>query len=462
MFTLSNIFFSQTAGRSIWLATTLLTSTLSLPAMSQSPALPDVSAKATVPDMAHVEWSRNANIYEVNIRQFTQEGTLKAFVAHLPRLKKMGVDILWLMPIQPIGKTERKGSLGSYYSISDYTAVNPEFGTVADMKALVQEAHKLGMKVILDWVANHTAWDHPWAKNHKDWYKLNAKGELFPVTFTNGPEPEYWTDVIALNYENKALWGGMISAMQFWVRETDLDGFRCDVAGLVPTPFWERARKELDATKPMFMLAEWAEPDLHRSAFDMTYDWDLHDVMKNLAKGKADAKALRAWLESPKKVFPHHAYRMLFTNNHDKNSWDGTDAELFGSAYEAFAMLTITLPGMPLIYGGQEARLTKRLAFFEKDAIDWKNYELQDFYTDLLALKRHNPALANGQYGGRTHVIHTGNDKVFAFRRSLGSNTITVAVNVSSTEQNFAMEDEKGKRNALSLPAWRWKISTQP
>ena len=212
----------------------------------------------------------------------------------------------------------------------------------------------------------------------------------------------------------------------------------------------------------MFMLAEWAEPDLHRSAFDMTYDWDLHDVMKNLAKGKADAKALRAWLESPKKVFPHHAYRMLFTNNHDKNSWDGTDAELFGPAYEAFAMLTFTLPGMPLIYGGQEARLSKRLAFFEKDAIDWKNYELQDFYTELLALKRHNPALANGQYGARTHVIHTGNDKVFAFRRSLGSNTVTVAVNVSSKEQSFAMEDAKGKRDALSLPAWRWKITTQP
>ena len=412
--------------------------------------------------MAHVDWSRNANIYEVNIRQYTPDGTLKAFTSHLPRLKKMGVDILWLMPIQPIGKIERKGSLGSYYSISDYTAVNPEFGTVADMKSLVQEAHKLGMKVILDWVANHTAWDHPWAKNHKDWYKLNAKGELFPVTFTNGPEPEYWTDVIALNYANKALWDGMIKAMQFWVRETDLDGFRCDVAGLVPTPFWERARKELDSTKPMFMLAEWAEPDLHRGAFDMTYDWDLHDVMKNLAKGKADAKSLRAWLESPKKVFPHHAYRMLFTNNHDKNSWDGTDAELFGPAYEAFAVLTFTLPGMPLIYGGQEARLTKRLAFFEKDAIDWKTYELQDFYAELLALKRNNPALANGQYGGRTHVIDTGNDKVFAFRRSQSSNTVSVAVNVSPSEQRFFMEDEKGVRSALSLPAWRWKISTQP
>ncbi|OYU44042.1 MAG: alpha-amylase [Burkholderiales bacterium PBB4] len=430
--------------------------------MSQTSERPSTPATTPSPDMAHVDWSRNANIYEVNIRQFTQEGTLKAFVGHLPRLKKMGVDILWLMPIQPIGKVERKGSLGSYYSISDYTAVHPEFGTVADMRVLVQEAHKLGMKVILDWVANHTAWDHPWAKDHKDWYKLNAKGELFPVTFTNGPEPEYWTDVIALNYDNKALWDGMIEAMQFWVRETNLDGFRCDVAGLVPTPFWERARKELDATKPMFMLSEWAETDLHRSAFDMTYDWDLHDVMKNLAKGKTDAKALRSWLESPKKVFPHHAYRMLFTNNHDKNSWDGTDAELFGPAYEAFAVLTFTLPGMPLIYGGQEARLMKRLAFFEKDAIDWKTYELQDFYTEMLALKRHNPALANGQYGGRTQAINTGNDKVFAFRRSQGSNTVTVAVNVSSTEQSFSMTDEKGVRTVLSLPAWRWKISTQP
>nr|WP_326528222.1 alpha-amylase family glycosyl hydrolase [Rhodoferax sp.] len=433
----------------------LALTTFSAPTMSQTPSSPAFSA---YPDMAHVAWSHNANIYEVNVRQYTPEGTLKAFAAHLPRLKKMGVDILWLMPIQPIGKQERKGTLGSYYSISDYTAVNPEFGNLDDMKALVRQAHGLGMKVILDWVANHTAWDHPWAKSHKDWYKLNAKGELFPVNFTNGPEPEYWTDVIALNYENKALWSGMIDAMQFWVTETDLDGFRCDVAGLLPTAFWEQARKELDATKPMFMLAEWSEPELHRSAFDMTYGWDLHDIMKDVPKGKADARAFHTWVNTPKQVFPRHAFRMHFTNNHDKNSWDGTDQELFGPAYEAMAVLSVTLPGMPLIYSGQESRLTKRLAFFEKDSIDWKNFELQAFYTELLALKRNNPALANGQYGAPVELLFTGNNKVFAFRRSLGTNVVTVAVNLTNAEQTYALPGG----GSLQLAPWQWQIDTRP
>lgn len=426
--------------------------------MSQTtPPAATANPASTAPDMAHVPWSRNANIYEVNVRQYTPEGTLKAFTAQLPRLQKMGVDILWLMPIQPIGKKERKGTLGSYYSISDYTAVNPEFGNLDDMKALVKAAHGLGMKVILDWVANHTAWDHPWATAHKDWYKLNAQGDVFPVTFTNGPEPEYWTDVIALNYENKALWKGMQDAMKFWVRETNLDGFRCDVAGLVPTPFWEATRKELDAIKPMFMLAEWSEPELHRSAFDMTYDWELHDVMKDLAKEKADARALHAWAQSPKKAFPLHAYRMLFTNNHDKNSWDGTDEELFGPAYEAMAVLSYTLPGMPLIYSGQESRLTKRLAFFEKDPIAWKTYEMQAFYTEMNALKRNNPALANGQYGAPLQLLATGNDKVFAFKRSQGGNTVTVAVNVSAQAQSYTVAGGA----AQTLAPWRWTIATQ-
>jgi glycosidase len=204
------------------------------------------------------------------------------------------------------------------------------------------------------------------------------------------------------------------------------------------------------------MLAEWAEVDLHRSAFDMTYDWDLHDVFKAIAKGKADAKALHQWAQAPKKPFPRSAYRMLFTNNHDKNSWDGTDAELFGAAYEAFTVLTFTLPGLPLIYGGQESRLTKRLAFFEKDPIDWKTFEMQAFYTELLALKRNNPALSNGQYGGPLELMASGNDHVFAFRRALGSNVVTVAVNVSANQQTYRVAS--GATHVL-LP-WHWKIDT--
>ncbi|HEY8877282.1 MAG TPA: alpha-amylase family glycosyl hydrolase [Roseateles sp.] len=413
-------------------------------------ALPTMSATAA--DMPHLPWSRQAVIYQVNVRQYSQAGSFKAVQADLPRLKRMGVDILWLMPVQPIGKLNRKGTLGSYYSISDYTAVNPEFGTLADAKAFVAEAHKLGFKVILDWVANHTAWDHTWATAHKDWYKLNAKGEIYPVTFNEGqPSEEHWDDVVALNYKSEGLRAAMIDAMKFWVREVNLDGFRCDVASLVPTDFWVRARKELDAVKPMFMLAESDAVDLHTSgAFDMTYSWDLADqVFKKIGKGEAGAPLLREWLAKQPAGYPAHAYRMRFTSNHDFNSWHGTDADLYGDAYQALAVLTFTLPGMPLIYNGQESRLTKKLEFFEKDPIAWKSYELSDFYAGLVALKHQHPALAAGQYGAPVKLLDSSPD-VVAFERRLGPDVVKVAVNLSRSPQVFA-----GK----TLPAWGWSIA---
>ena len=416
---------------------------------ASSVVLPAMSAPQ---DMPHLPWSRQAVIYQINIRQYSQAGTFKAVQADLPRLKKLGVDILWLMPVQPIGKLNRKGTLGSYYSISDYTAVNPEFGTLADAKGFVAEAHKLGFKVILDWVANHSAWDHAWAKAHKDWYKLNAKGEVYAVTFNEGqPSEEHWDDVVALNYKSEALRNAMIDAMKFWVRETDLDGFRCDVASLVPTDFWVRARKELDAVKPMFMLAESDAVDLHTSgAFDMTYSWDLADqVFKKIGKGETGAPLLKEWLAKQPAGYPASAYRMRFTSNHDFNSWHGTDADLYGDAYQALAVLSFTLPGMPLIYNGQESRLTKKLAFFEKDAIAWKSYELTGFYQQLIALKHKHPALAAGQYGAPVKLLDAPSD-VVAFERRQGADVVRVAVNLSKAPQAFA-----GK----TLPAWGWSIS---
>jgi len=426
-------------------------------ALCATPMSSQASAAAPV-DMPHVPWSRQAGIYQVNVRQFSAAGTLAAVAAELPRLRRMGVDILWLMPLQPIGRLHRKGSLGSYYSISDYTAVNPEFGTLDEARLLVRQAHALGMKVILDWVANHTAWDHPWARQHKDWYKLDARGEVYPVTFTEGPEPEYWTDVIALNYDQPALRDAMIAAMAFWVREVDLDGFRCDVASLVPTPFWERARRELDAIKPMFMLAESDKAGLHAAAFDMTYSWDLADVFKAIGKGRAGATEMRQWLArevAGSRGYPRHAYRMRFTSNHDFNSWHGTDAELYGEAYQALAVLSFTLPGMPLIYGGQEARLDQRLAFFEKDAIAWKTRELEGFYAELLALKHGNSALGNGQYGGASEVLDAGSEQVFAFRRVLGASSVTVAVNLTAQPQKGRLGSA-----AFELGPWRWQIGS--
>ncbi|MFM2098685.1 MAG: hypothetical protein RLZZ366_224 [Pseudomonadota bacterium] len=388
------------------------------------------SAQAQVVQHPHLAWTRSANIYEVNIRQFTPEGTITSFEKHLPRLQRMGVKILWIMPVQPIGVKNRKGTMGSYYSIRDYTAVNPEFGTQADFNHMVKNAHALGMKVILDWVANHTAWDNVWTASHPDWYKKNAKGELTSYEYDNGREIEYWTDVIGLDYRQPALWDAMFGAMKYWVREADIDGFRCDVASLVPTPFWIRARAELDAVKPMFMLAESNDPAIH-AAFDMTYDWKLFDTFADIAQGKADARALTAWVQHGQDGFPKDAYRMAFTSNHDVNSWRWSDTELYGKKFAAFAVLAATLPGMPLILGGQESGLDKKIAFFEKDAINWNQIANAALYQRLLRLKANHPALANGNTGGTIAMIDTGDNQVFAFRREKGRDKVLIYVNLS-------------------------------
>lgn len=438
----------------------LLRAVLALCAAAPLGARCDTPAPAPVTSqVSHLPWTRAANIYEVNIRQYTKEGTLKAFAAELPRLKKMGVDVVWLMPLHPIGKVNRKGGLGSYYAVQDYTAVNPDFGTLDDLRRLVRQAHALGMHVMLDWVANHTAWDNPWAQVHPDWYKKNAKGEIYSVTFTNEhQETEEWTDVIGLDFSNQELWRGMTEAMAFWVREAGIDGFRCDAAGLVPTPFWDHARAELDKIKPMFMLAEWSTPELHERAFDMTYALDLLAVLRKIGKGQGDARDLKAYLAAQARDYPRDAYRMLFTSNHDINSWVGTDAELYGPAQRALTMLTFTLPGMPLVYGGQEAGLDKRLEFFEKDTINWKTRQHAGFYADLMRLKKRHPALWNGQAGGAVQVQDSGNDKVFAFQRRQGGDLVSVVVNLSNQTQQYSL----GGQPAGKLAPWAWRIDTAP
>ena len=396
----------------------------------------------------HVDWSRNASIYEVNVRQYTPEGTLAAMAAHLPRLQKMGVSILWFMPIQPIGQLKRKGGLGSYYAIADHTAVNPEFGTMADFRALVQQAHALGMKVILDWVANHTAWDHVWTRQHPEWYLRNDQGEIHSYLYDNGTEIEDWSDVCGLDYKNPSLWPAMTQAMLHWLREADIDGFRCDVAGLVPTPFWEQARAQMEPVKPVFMLAEWADPGLHAKAFDMTYDWSLYEVLKKIATGQADARDLRHYLEQPDKVYPADAYRMTFTANHDTNSWHGHDAAHYGDAFRAMAVLAATLPGMPLVYSGQESGLNKQLQFFEKDAIDWGGFQHADFYAGLLQLKKEHPALRNGAAGGAVEILESGHHDVFRFQRQRDGRRVRVTVNLTGQAQQVE----------IALAPWAYEI----
>jgi glycosidase len=395
----------------------------------------------------HVAWSRQASLYEVNLRQFTPEGTFAAFEPQLPRLQALGVGILWFMPIQPIGVKNRKGTLGSYYSIRDYTAVNPEFGTLADFRRVVDAAHALGMKVILDWVANHTAWDHPWTQQHADWYQRDAQGAIHACTYRATPdaEPEYWWDVVGLDYHQPALWPAMTRAMLFWLREADIDGFRCDVASLVPTDFWEQARDALDAVKPVFMLAESDAPELHRRAFDMSYDWELFDTLKQVARGQAGVPELQAWWARRVARYPADAYRMNFTANHDSNSWHGTDTGFFGPAFQAMAVLAALLPGMPLVYSGQEAVLDKPLAFFERDPIAWGSLPLQGFYTRLLQLKRSHPALANGAPEGADaatlHWLDGGHPQLLRFVRTGAGQRLTVSVNL-------------GPEPAGGLPGW--------
>jgi glycosidase len=407
----------------------------------------------------HVSWSQQTSIYEVNVRQFTPEGTLKAFEAHLPRLQQMGVGLLWCMPIQPIGVKNRKGTLGSYYAIRDYTAVNPEFGTLEDFRRIVAKAHALGMKVILDWVANHTAWEHPWVATHKERYKLDDKGEVYSVTFNAGtPQVEYWTDVVGLNYQDPGLWLAMTEAMAFWLKEADIDGFRSDVASLVPTPFWEQARARLGRIKPVFMLAESDKVDLHAQAFDMTYDWDLFDRLREIAKGKAGAGALKAWWQRRQAKYPADAYRMNFTANHDSNSWHGSCQEFYGSraCFQAMAVLAATLPGMPLIYGGQEGFFDKRLAFFEKDPIQWRGYPLAGLYQQLLALKSAQPALGNGQHGGTLAWLDSGDAGIVGYRREKGASRVDVHVNITAERR----EGRDAAGAAIVLPAWGWSITT--
>lgn len=405
----------------------------------------------------HVAWSRNATIYEVNIRQYTPEGTFVAFEKHLPRLQKMGVKILWIMPIQPIGVKNRKGSKGSYYAIRDYTAVNPEFGAMEDFRRLVKAAHARGMKVILDWVANHTAWDSRWAVAHPEWFKRNARGELTSYEYDNGREIEYWTDVVGLEYRNHAVWDAQIAAMAFWVKEADIDGFRCDVASLMPIPFWIKARAHLERQKPMFMLAESNDPAIH-AAFDMTYDWGLLDAFADIADGKAGADALRRWLANRENGFPADNYRMTFTSNHDVNSWRWSDAEKYGPRFPAFAVLAATLPGMPLVYSGQEAGLDRKIAFFEKDQINWNGYKFAPLFEHLLRLKARHPALANGKAGAGVELLPTENPNVFAFRRARGNRVVTVVANLSNEDVNLtALPGIK----AGVLKPWRYLLNVK-
>lgn len=379
-------------------------------------------------------WVKSANIYEVNIRQYTPEGTFNAFRTHLPRLKNMGVSILWFMPIFPISETKRKGKLGSYYAVSDYRATNPDFGTIHDFKAIIEQAHLLGMKVILDWVPNHTGWDHPWIKTHPDYYTKNHQGEITDPLNEQG-QSMGWEDVADLNYENQNMRKAMIADMKFWLEQYKIDGFRQDMALLVPLDFWKEAIVELKAVNPdVFMIAESEIHDhLNQNCFHAIYGWSLHHILNDIAIGKKKASAIDDWYSNEFGKAKKGMY-MQFTSNHDENSWSGSEIERMGEAHKAFAVLVHTIDGIPLTYSGQEEPMPKRLEFFEKDDIGFKNYSYADFYTKLNSLKRDNPALWNGNDGGPVKRIML-DDHVFAFVREKEDNKIIVIINLSKQKQ---------------------------
>lgn len=405
------------------------------------PTAPAAPVPGNVRSVAHPAWSRDAVIYEVNVRQYTPEGTFAALQAHLPRLRRLGVDVLWLMPVQPIGRKNRKGVLGSYYSIADYRGVNPEFGTLADVRRFVDGAHRLGMRVLLDWVPNHTAFDHPWTTAHPDWYEHNPDGSIHNARDNEGHETD-WTDVAELNYANPAMRRAMIADMRYWLDSVHVDGFRCDVAGGAPPDFWAEARPALAAGHPeLFMLAEAEAPAMH-AAFDMTYGWELHHLLNDVSQGKQGAAALDAYFAREASTYPPDAYRMYFTSNHDENSWNGTEFERMGANHlPSYVVAATAAQGMPLLYTGQEASLHKRLRFFERDTVDWAGPSLAAWYGRVFALRHSQPALRNGAAGGPQRRLATdGGERVYAYTRTRGGNTVLVAVNFGDVAARVAYQ----------------------
>jgi alpha-amylase len=377
-----------------------------------------------------VSWAHNTNIYEVNLRQYSIEGTFASFMKELPRLKDMGIRILWFMPVTPISVEKRLGTMGSYYACSSYTKTNPEYGSVEDFKLLVQKSHELGLKVIIDWVANHTGWDHEWTISNRGFYKHNDQGLFYD---SNG-----WADVIDLNYYDGQMRAAMTDAMRFWVEECDIDGFRCDMAHLVPLDFWRNARLALDQIKPLFWLGE-TEDYNYQSVFDCSYAWAWMHRSEDFVKEHMSISELRALLEDYQhKKLPGSSH-LFFTSNHDENSWNGTEYEKYGNAAITMAVLSASWGGTALVYSGQELPNNKRLKFFDKDPIEWTGkFGLHQFYKTLLEFR----TSFGEQPTAMTVLGLRAGPQVFAFRKSTDQKEAVVLINLSNAQQKVHLEDD--------------------
>lgn len=386
----------------------------------------------------HPGWMQQTNVYEVNTRQYTPEGTFNAFAKHLSRLRDMGVEVLWFMPINPISKVDRKGTLGSYYAVSDYTSINPEYGTLADWKALVTQAHTMGFKVLIDWVPNHTGADHPWLTTHPDFYVRDSITGKAISQFD-------WTDTRKLNYKNPVVTDSMLAAMQYWIRETDIDGYRCDQAHLVDSNFWYKAIPKLKKEKNILMIAESEDAWVHRAGFDITYPWKAFHVMVDISAGRKNALALDTVQHYIDTTFTKNASLLYFTSNHDENSWNKADyGTMPGDIHTPFAILTQTLPrSVPMIYSGQEEPILRPIPFFEKDTLVFNKFTRAPLYKQLLQLRKNNAALAAAIPMQRVHT--TADTAIYAFIRKTNNNGVLVIVNLSSKNQSFELTGEQVK-----------------
>lgn len=415
---------------------------------SQTEGNEEAQRDSTYTSLQQPDWSRNAVIYEVNWRQISDQGDIESVTKQLGRLKDLGVDVLWLMPVNPISEVDRKGELGSYYAVKDYTALNPELGTIEQFKNFVNKAHELEMKVIIDWVPNHSGRDNAWVEEHPDWYQRDSLGNMYG--------PYDWTDVYQFDYSSEGLREAMTNALKYWVTEVGVDGFRMDVADHVPLDFWEELRPQLDAVKEggVFMLAESSKPALNKNAFNMSYNWPMKDVFNAIAQtagyntrkpadgsperdyGTAYPDAIDSLLAYQAENFPKDSYLMNMITNHDLNSWEGTEFERLGDLNKAFAILSWTLPGMPLIYTGQETGMNRAFEFFKKDTpptFEPKN-EYFDFYKKLNYLKHTQSALKAGEKGADLNRIATSSPSIYAFERKNDDSDVIVIVNLGNEE----------------------------
>lgn len=408
------------------------------------------------------DWVEDAVLYEISVRDFTQDGTFRAVIPHLPRLKQMGVTALWLMPIHPIGKERRSGEWGSPYSVRDYYAVNSNYGSKEDFRALVEAVHEHDMRILLDLVANHTAWDHPWIEEHPEWYEQDEAGDI------THPEGTDWTDVAALNYEHPEVRTAMKQVMQYWVEEFNIDGYRGDAAGRVPADFWESAIEELRSSASVMMLAEAESPALHERGFDVSYSWNVYRTLNAIWNG-APTSRLATVLADERETFPDHALRLRFTTNHDEVAADGPPIALFNGprGAQAAALLSAVVPGMPLLYNGQEVGAA--IPPFRGMSIQWDEHpDMEAFYTRLLRRIHSTPAVRRGNLT----VHHPAGTDVIVLERTAEQDRLLILINVRDRTvqaplparwqgrslRDVFQDDVRREGESVTLPGYGYRV----